>query len=271
MAEDNTLRTTFNQAAADYNAIRPGYPASLFDDVVTLSEIPPGGQALEIGCGTGQATLPFAQRGYRIDCLDIGPDLLAIAAKNLRAYPNVHFEAASFEKWPVREGEYDLVYAATSFHWVPREIGYPKAALALKPGGALAVFSNLHPRPATGFYVDVQPFYRQYTPEMVDRSERPTTAVEIEAQAAYIRSTGLFSSVEVRTYPWSRTYSTAEYLQLLNTYSDHLALEEARRQRLYQAIAGLIDSHYDGRVERPYLTVLYLGKKPRASGIGRAK
>lgn len=260
MTKDNSLRTTFNQAPGDYNAVRPGYPDQLFEDVVALSGIPPGGQALEIGCGTGQATLPFAQRGYHILCLDIGADLLAIAAANLHAYPQVHFEHVSFEDWTVNAGAYDLVYAATSFHWVPREIGYPKAVLALKPGGALAVFSNAHPRFYTDFFAEVQPVYRQYMPDQLDPRQRPTTDEEIEEQSRYMQSTGLFSSVEVRTYPWTKTYTTREYIQLLNTYSDHRALPEERRRGLYQAIADLIDSHYEGKVERPYLTELFLGK-----------
>lgn len=261
MTKDNSLRATFNQAACDYNVARPGYPEQLFEDVVTLSGIPPDGQALEIGCGTGQATLPFAKRGYHILCLDIGADLLAIAAQNLHAYPNVHFENLSFEAWPVKAGEYDLVYAATAFHWVPREIGYPKAALALKPGGALAIFSNAHPRPYTDFFVEVQSVYNQYLPQLLDPRERPTTAAEIEEQSQYMRGTGLFNSVVVRTYPWTKTYTTSEYLQLLNTYSDHRALPEENRRGLYQAIANLIESHYGGKVERPYLTELFMGKK----------
>ena len=59
-------------------------------------------------------------------------------------------------------------YSATAFHWIPREIGYAKAAQALKPGGALAVFSNQHPRPYTGFFDEVEPIYRQIVPEWSD-------------------------------------------------------------------------------------------------------
>ncbi len=260
MTKDNSLRSTFNESAHDYNAVRPGYPDQLFEDVITLSGIPPGGQALEIGCGTGQATLPFARRGFHILCLDIGADLLAIAAKNLQAYPGVHFKNVSFEDWPVKSGEYDLVYAATSFHWIPPEIGYPKAAQALKPGGALAIFANTHPRPYSGFFEEVQSVYRQYMPEPLNPDKRPVNAGEAEEQAEYMRSTGLFRSVEVRNYPWTKIYPTGAYIQLLNTYSDHLALPDEQRHKLYQGIASLIDSHYGGKVERPYLTRLFVGK-----------
>ncbi len=261
MSENNFLRELFNSAAQDYDAIRPGYPDALIEDVVTLSGIPEHGQALEIGCGTGQATLPLARRGYRILCLDIGRDLLTIAQEKLRDYADVRFQNVSFEEWPARVGAFDLVYSATAFHWVPREIGYSKAALALKPAGALAVFTNMHPYPLAGFFIDVQPIYDQIIPERHNPADDPSTEAEISEMADYMRSTGLFSEVLVRTYPWSHTYTTLEYLRLLNTYSGHLRLEEGRRRSLYQAIANLIERRYAGKVERPYLSVLYLGKK----------
>jgi hypothetical protein len=37
------MRTTFDDVAAFYAEIRPGYPEQLIEDVITLSEIPQGG------------------------------------------------------------------------------------------------------------------------------------------------------------------------------------------------------------------------------------
>ncbi len=261
MTENDLLRETFNSAARDYDAIRPGYPDDLIEDVVALSGIPENGQALEIGCGTGQATLPLARRGYHILCLDIGRDMLAIAREKMRDFPEVRFQNISFEEWPAGVGEFDLVYSATAFHWIPREIGYRKSALALKPGGALAVFTNMHPTPPTDFFREVQPIYKRIVPEWEGPDDRPSTGAEINTVAEYMESTRIFSQVIVRTYPWSQTYTTSEYLRLLNTYSGHLRLEEGRRRALYQSIASLIERWYGGKVERPYLSVLYVGKK----------
>lgn len=261
MSEKEKLRETFNSAAREYDAIRPGYPEALIVDVISLSGIPENGRALEIGCGTGQATLAFARRGYSILCLDIGAELLAIAREKLSDFPKVSFKNIAFEEWPARVGAFDLVYSATAFHWIPPEIGYPKAALALKPGGALAIIINEHPRPFDGFFADVQPIYRQFVPEWGDPYDRPTTEAEIRTTADYIESTGLFETLSVRTYPWTRTYSTEEYLRLLNTYSGHLRLEPGRRRSLYQSMAELIMRRYGGKVEKPYITVLYLAIK----------
>ena len=81
-------RETFDREADVYERIRPGYPEELFQDVIKLSKIPANGDILEIGCGTGQATLPFARRGYSIHCIELGENLAAIAKKNLAQYPN---------------------------------------------------------------------------------------------------------------------------------------------------------------------------------------
>ena len=261
MTENEALRETFNAAAQDYDAIRPGYPAQLIEDVIVLSALPEQGRALEIGCGTGQATLPFARRGLSILCLDIGPDLLAVAREKLRDFPRVQFQNVSFEEWPVCEGCFDLVFSATAFHWIPREIGYAKAAQALKPGGALAVFLNQHPPPYTGFFDEVEPIYRQIIPEWSDPAERPSIEAVIQETFETIQASGLYAAVTLRTYAWTRTYSTREYIQLLNTYSNHLSLDESRRCSLYQSIADLIERRFDGKVERPYLSVLYLAQK----------
>ena len=95
--EISQLRTTFNQVALLYDRVRPGYPEALFDDVVSLSEITPDGRILEIGCGTGQATVPFAHRGYCILCIELGDNLATVAQKNLAAYPQVEVRNIAFE------------------------------------------------------------------------------------------------------------------------------------------------------------------------------
>ena len=261
MNDQKSLKSSFDQVAEEYDVIRPGYPDGLIEDVVRLSGIPAGGDLLEIGCGTGQATLPFARRGYSILCLDIGPDLLAIAANKHQGYPHIHFKNVSFEEWPLEPGRFDLVYSATAFHWIPIEVGYPKAALALKPGGALAIFLNEHPRPYHGFFAEVQSVYDRHVPEWRLRDDRPATDIKVRAQADAIRAIGLFASVESYNYSWMHTYTTSEYLSLLNTYSDHRNLGEIRRLKLFQAIGDLIEQRYGGKVEKPYLSVLHLARE----------
>ena len=73
------LRTTFNSAASLYQQARPEYPAELYDELVRLARLRPGDRLLEVGCGTGKATIPLARRGFPITCVEIGADLAAEA------------------------------------------------------------------------------------------------------------------------------------------------------------------------------------------------
>ena len=78
------LKTTFNTAATLYEEVRPGYPEELILDIIELSGLEDHNRVLEIGCGTGKATRPFAERGYELVCLDIGADLIAVARERLK-------------------------------------------------------------------------------------------------------------------------------------------------------------------------------------------
>jgi ubiquinone/menaquinone biosynthesis C-methylase UbiE len=110
-------RATFNQVAELYDQVRPRYPARLFDDLVALSGLPHGGRILEMGAGTGIATLPLAERGYRIVAIELGAELAAVARKKLSQFDNVDVVVANFEEWRLPREPFDLVLGATAWHW----------------------------------------------------------------------------------------------------------------------------------------------------------
>lgn len=261
MSPISDRRFTFNQVAFEYDAVRPSYPEALVEDVLLFSSFPQSGRILEVGCGSGQATLPFARRGCSIVCLDIGPDLIKLAAQKCQDFPGVSFICTSFEDWHPGQERFDLLLSATAFHWIPPEIGYPKAASLLTDIGNIALFWNYHPRPFTDFFLDVQAIYRQVLPDWADPNSAPALDEEFRKTENEITQTGLFGPVLVKRFPWSRNYSTAEYLTLLNTHSDHYNLEEPMKKRLFREIGALIDSQYGGCITKPHLAVLFLAQK----------
>ena len=108
--DSSQLKATCDEEALLYHEARPGYPEALFEDVLSLPGIPPEGRILEIGCGTGQATVPFARRGFSILCIELGANLAAVAQRNLAPFPKVQIVSANFESWAGEEGGFDLVH-----------------------------------------------------------------------------------------------------------------------------------------------------------------
>ncbi|MDZ8227611.1 MULTISPECIES: class I SAM-dependent methyltransferase [unclassified Nostoc] len=258
--EISHLRTTFDRVALLYDQVRPGYPEALFDDVVSLSKITPNGRILEIGCGTGQATLPFARRGYRILCIELGENLAKVAQKNLAAYPQVEVHNIAFEDWMTEENAFDLVISATAFHWLDPSIAYKKTDLALRDEGAIALFWNehVHSDASHGFFEEVQELYKSLAPQLVKDDEPPLREQKVPNKTSEIEQTGLFGEVVYRSYRWDATYNSVSYLNLLNTYSGHLNLERITKARFFHAIAELINTKFNGQITKGYLTTLYV-------------
>jgi ubiquinone/menaquinone biosynthesis C-methylase UbiE len=107
----------------------------LFKDLVTLAGLGQGYRVLEVGCGSGQATVGFLENGLDVTGVDPGAALIGLAQSKFSAFPASRFEVAAFEEWPHRNRKFHLVAAAQSWHWVRKEIGFARAAEVLLPGG----------------------------------------------------------------------------------------------------------------------------------------
>jgi SAM-dependent methyltransferase len=249
-------KRSFNLNAALYDRARPSYPAELFDDLVRLSRAEHG-RVLEIGPGTGQATLPLARRGLSILGLELGDRMARICRRKLRDYPRVEVRNVRFEDWEPEPEAFDIVLAATAFHWIPGRVAWPRCAKVLRPGGHLALLWNFPDVPDAPIYRELRAIYHELMPRRED--PRPPGA-RIERQRKKIVSSGRFGPVTVRCYPWQCEYSTDEYIAQLRTQSDHAILAPECRARLFRAIRGVIDRH-GGRITRPVVAALFLAPK----------
>ena len=248
----------FDGVAALYDIYRPNYPKDLLELLISMTGLQPDSKILEIGSGTGKATLMLAQRNFSVHCIEPGHNLVAIAKRNLKDFPQVTFETISFEEWKVHPRRFDLVMSAQAFHWIPREIGFQKAAQSLKNQGHLALFWNMYPDPESPIFLELRNVYQACAPELSDKPN--SCEAVIEQRESEIRESGVFYNVKTFRFPWSVKYEVQEYLGLLNTYSDHLRLPEEKRENLYKEVANVIQ-RYGGYIEKPYLAVLHVAQK----------
>ena len=254
-----SLRGTFDSAAELYDAARPSYPDRLFDDLVELAELERGARLLEIGCATGKATRPLLDRGFSIVCVERGAQLAERARRNL-AGSAVEIHVAPFEEWACeREAAFDLVYAATAWHWLDRSSRYQKAHALLHPGGHLAFWSALHAFPDgfDPFFTEIQEVYDAIG-EGFEGGWPPPRPEQIPDDAAEIEATGFFERVDVRRYVWETRYTSEEYIALLDTFSGHIAMEPRKRAHLNRAIRERIGS---GQVRRHWYAILHVARR----------
>ena len=254
------LRLTFDDVPELYDHARPLYPAEILDDLVSLAGIPEHGRVLEIGCGTGQATIPLAERGFGVVCVELGARLADFARRKLAQYANVEVVHGSFETFEPR-APFDAVVAFTAFHWIDPDTRYEKAASVLRRGGALAVVNAEHVLLEDGdpFWIEVQDDYDAVVPS--DENRPPPHPDEVRDLRDEIAASGRFGAVAVRRYVWDLTYTADEYVDLLDTYSGHRSIEADARRRLYDRIHARIAARPGGTVTKTYLGTLNVARK----------
>jgi SAM-dependent methyltransferase len=257
---------SFNEVAALYERARPAYPQAVIDDLFALTGAQADDRVLEIGCGTGQMTVPLAARGLRITALDPGADLAAIARIKLAAYPEAEVVERRFEDYDLPHEQFDLVVSATAFHWVDPEIRVTKAAAALRPGGHLAIIQT-HWGLGTDrdtFGSRSQSCYERWDPEAEVGFMPPVTA-DLPASRPELEDSPGFASIEHRLYEQVNHYSTASYLDLLRTFSNIQGLDASAREGLLTCLGQLIDSEFNGKLARSDTRELWLAEAAGAT------
>lgn len=250
------LRLIFNEVAELYHRARPGCPEEVVDAVVALSGMSSGGTMVEVGCGTGQITLPFAQRGYRITALEPGDALAAVAARVLAPYPEVTIVQSTFERWRPGPARFDLLLAAQSFHWIEPETGVALATDAVRSGGSVALVWHVDRSRGTPFWNRSQSLYDRYFP----KSGGKGVAGGIEGYRAALSASEQFAPLQEVRHRWSEVYTGERYIELLNTFSDHCSLPEPNRTRFFEEMAELIEE-MGGSVERRYDSVALVARR----------
>lgn len=128
-------------SSARYHSARPTYPASLYKTIHEYHKAHSDSNelAVDIACGTGEATFPELQYFDKV----IGMDTSAVMVESARkAYPNIDFVVSSAETFvdsaKLSKESVDLVTVAEGIHWFDLPVFMAEAHRALKPNGTLA-------------------------------------------------------------------------------------------------------------------------------------
>ena len=259
-------RAHFDEIVEGYDRIRPEYPPELFADIFEYAGTDTAKKALEIGAGTGKATVHFLNAGYDVTAVEAGKNMASFLLERFKNFRNLNVHIAAFEDALLDEGSYDLIYAATAFHWVDAEIGCPKVFQLLKSGGTFALFRyNTVPVDGDELYEEIQSVYKKYYRPYI-RPVKKTDA-ELWEHSEIRKAFGFedltqygFRDISMNLYYAACTYNADEYIALLDTFSDHRSLPDSDRAALYSGVKEAILRH-GGSHKIDYVFRLYMGRK----------
>ncbi|MGW4096584.1 class I SAM-dependent methyltransferase [Mycobacterium sp. NPDC004974] len=225
----------FAGTAWHYARYRPGYPAAFLDDLVQGLSLDGTGRLLDLGCGTGQLTLPLAAHVVEAVGMDHEPDMLAEASRQAQeaAVTNVSWIHGNAADLPGNLGHFTLVTMGRSFHWMDRE--HVLAALdgMVDDDGSLVIAndSNLL-LPTTPWQRAIQEVQRRFLPP--DYQHGPPPATNTGHTHEQVLANSAFQQVNRRVYEFTRHWTIKQAIGYLYSTSVPLRRLLADRQTEFE-------------------------------------
>ncbi|GAB1539831.1 class I SAM-dependent methyltransferase [Scytonema sp. NUACC21] len=251
----------YSPAAEAYNKVRPRYPKDLIQQVVEVAQLSTRSKILEVGCGPGTATVAFAQLGCSTICLEPNPNFFRLAQQNCQPYPNVEIQNTSFEEWTLEAEKFDAVLAASSFHWISPEVGYPKAVNVLKERGYLILLWNTELQPCYEVYQRLSEIYQLHAPSLDRYEDRETQEEILRGLGNMVIGSGHFKDLTSGQVVSEVSYTVDEYLMLLNTYSPYLKLDTQTKNALFAGLRDRIEHEFGGSLLLSFISAFHIAQK----------
>lgn len=113
------------------------------NEFVDRLDLRPGMRVLDVGCGTGNQSIPAARTGAIVTGIDIAPNLLAQARQRAASeYLTIYFELGDAERLLFGDGEFDMVFSMFGAIFAARHDCVAAELIRVcRPGGRIAMTS----------------------------------------------------------------------------------------------------------------------------------
>lgn len=160
--EDRELKARHKKmwALGDYPAMARDFVDSLGPIIVEAAAIRAGQTVLDVGAGTGNASIPAAKTGAQVTASDLTPELLADGrARAAEAGVELQWDEADAEALPYESASYDVVMSCIGAMFAPHhEAVADELVRVAKPGGTIAML-NWTPEGLIGdIFATMKPF-----------------------------------------------------------------------------------------------------------------
>jgi len=255
--------TKFGEDPLLYDFARPPYPAALFDWLRHRGQLGPDSDCLEVGAGTGHATLPILATPVRY-LLAVEPD--ARLAEHLRekaADPRLTIEIARFERTTLPPAGFDFAFAAMSMHWLPRMKALGMIREALRSGGHFAMWWNVYHNSAEpdAFGIATEHLFSGIEQDPNATSGRAAFALDIAQRLGELRAAG-FVDAEHRLFHQQVTFSPEQLSALYTTFSRVRMAPDETRTRLLAEAERIVREQFGGSVTRTVACSAFIARKP---------
>jgi SAM-dependent methyltransferase len=242
---------SFGSVAAEYDRVRPGYPARLVEDVVAYANLAPGVRALEVGAGTGKATRAFAQKGLPVTAIEPDIEMAQVLRRNVSGH-DVEVRIGAFEDFPDETG-YGLLYCGQAWHWVDHATRWERGAAALAPGGAIALFWNRDWPADPAVLGEVRAAHAIHAPHVW---REPEPVEEDEKDWPDLSDHPLYTDYAAEIYEWRRALPTSDFIAVQGTLSRYITQVPDERAALFADLHRRLGD----TVELAMATVCYLAR-----------
>jgi hypothetical protein len=256
-------REAFGADPANYHAARPPYPPATWEALVDGAGLGSRIDILEIGAGTGLATLPLlAHDPKSLVAVEPDPRLAGFLGRKA-ADPRLIVIAEAFEDAELAPDSFDLAVSATAFHWLDTRPALRRLHGLLRRNGAIGLIWNVfgdESRPDPFHDATTHLFDGHRLSNSGGGSGQTPFALDTTARLADFTATGFVADAP-EFMRWTLELDAEGVRALYATYSNVTALPAPEQLRLLDGLAGIAVNQFGGRVARNMTTAIYTARR----------